>query len=317
MKCLSRSIQDKLADKFLKESDDASSDYKVTALGSQLDAMAKLLQLHPGSKSGKVKQKFKPVSYKAIEGIHMICPDVFRCETLSCKPHSLQQVTRICDIPLITLIKRFTIHDRCPVLAGKCTECNTMYYADHERASMMEGNQSQHSRVYLNSAQYLKVGQNLWVDWHFSNTVLSGIYHFHASASAYAEFWNDATWKLQPGNSRKIDRRQIWHTFVQESIWSWKMVLHWLRLQNKHFLFWVTRGSSELQTTITVQNALRNTKHKQTSCPYMILQRQLKWMRMDLSQGLKLKLKTARILQTCSQYSHLIQCKPQQMTMLM
>jgi hypothetical protein len=218
MKCLSHSNKDKLADKFLKESDDASSDYKVTALGSRLDAMAKLLQLHPGGKFGKVEQKFKPVSYKAIEGIHMICPDVFQCETLSCKPCSLQQVTRIRDIPLVTLIKGFTIHDKCPVLAGKCTECNTMYYADHERASIMEGNQSRHSRVYLNSAQYLKVGQNLWVDRHFSNTVLSGIYHFHASASAYAEFWNDAVWKLQPGNSRKITRRQIWHTFVQESI---------------------------------------------------------------------------------------------------
>ena len=165
------------------------------------------------------------------------------------------------------------------------------------------------------------------MDWLFSNSVLCGIYHFHASASAYAEFWNDAVWKLQPGNSRKITRHQIRHTFVQESIRSLASCSHvnleledglaLAQVTNKHFLFWVTRGSSELQTTITVQNVLRNTKHKQTSCPYMILQQQLEWMRMDLSQGLKLKLKTARILQTCSQYSHLIQCKPQQMTMLM
>ena len=217
IKCLSQSIQDKLAVKFLKESDDVSSDYKVTALGLRLDAMAKLLHLHPGSKSGKVKQKFKPVSYRAIEGVHMICPDVFQCETLSCKPCSLQQVTRIHDIPLVTLIKEFKIYDECPVLTGKCTECNTTYYADHE-CPPMQGNQSQHSRVYLNCAQYLKVGQNLWVDRYFSNTVLSGIYHFHASAAAYVEFWNDAVWKLQQGNSRKITRCQIWHTFVQESI---------------------------------------------------------------------------------------------------
>ena len=33
IKCLSRSIQDKLAVKFLKKSDDVSSDCKVTALG--------------------------------------------------------------------------------------------------------------------------------------------------------------------------------------------------------------------------------------------------------------------------------------------
>ena len=95
------------------ESDDAPSDYKTTAFGLQLDVMAKLLQLHPGNKSGKVKQKLKPASYKAIEGIHMICPNVFQCETLSCKPYSLQQVTRNHDIPLVTLIKGFTIYDEC------------------------------------------------------------------------------------------------------------------------------------------------------------------------------------------------------------
>jgi len=241
IKCLSRSIQDKLNVKFLKESDDAPSDYKTTAFGLQLDAMAKLLQLHPGNKSGKVKQKLKPVSYKAIEGIHMICPDVFQCETLSCKPRSLRQVTRNRDIPLVTLIKGFTIYDECPVLTGKCTECNTMYHADHERAPM-EGGQSRHSRVYLNSAQYLKVGQNLWVDRYFSNTVLSGMYHFHASAAAYAEFWNDAVWKLQPGNSRKITRHQIWHTFVQESIRSLASCSHLnLELEDSLTLAQVTK----------------------------------------------------------------------------
>ena len=49
---------------------------------------------------------------------------------------------------------------------------------------------------------------------------MSGIYHFHVLAAAYTEFWNDAVWKLQQGNSRKITRCQIWHTFVQESIQS-------------------------------------------------------------------------------------------------
>lgn len=217
IKCLSWSIQDKLGAQLLNESNNASSDYQVTTLGMRLDEMAKLLKLHPASKSGKVKQKFKPISYQAIEGIHLICPDVFECETLSCKPYSLQQVTKIRDIPLVTLIKGFTIHENCPVLAGKCTECNTMYYADHERAPM-ESDQSRHLRVYLNSAQYLKIGQGLWVDRLFSNSVLCGVYHFHASAAAYAEYWNNAVWKLQPRNSKPISRRQIWHTFVQESI---------------------------------------------------------------------------------------------------
>ena len=52
----------------------------------------------------------------------------------------------------------------------------------------------------------------------FSGGVINGIYHFHASSSAFAEFWNDTFWSSQKTQSRKISRRQIWHTFVQESM---------------------------------------------------------------------------------------------------
>jgi len=223
IKCLSRSIQSKLCEdgsKLLKESDEGpntTEDQIVTTLSMRLDALAKLLKLNPCSKSGKIKQKLKPVSYKAIEAVHVVCPDSFQCETLSCKPRSLQQITRLRDIPLVTLIKGFTIYENCPVLTGQCPECNATYYADHERAPV-EGGQQNYTKVYLNSAKYLKIGQNIWVDRLFSNAVLSGIYNFHASAAAFTEFWNDAVWKMQPGNSPKLSRRQIWHTFVQESI---------------------------------------------------------------------------------------------------
>jgi hypothetical protein len=44
------------------------------------------------------------------------------------------------------------------------------------------------------------------------------MYSFHASAAAYAEFWNNAFWKMQMGDSPKISRQQIWQTFVQESV---------------------------------------------------------------------------------------------------
>jgi hypothetical protein len=72
--------------------------------------------------------------------------------------------------------------------------------------------------VYLNSAKYLKVGQNIWVDRLFSNAVMCGMYSFHASAAAYTEFWNNAFWEMQTGNSPKISCQQIWQTFVQESV---------------------------------------------------------------------------------------------------
>jgi len=219
IKCLSRTILEKWDNNgstLLKESNSTSVDAKITTLGMHLDGMAKLLQLHPSNKHGKVKHKLKPTSYKAIEGIRFICPNTFECTTHSCNPRSLQQVTRIRDIPLVTLINGFNVHEDCPVLAGKCTQCDTMYYADHERAPT-EG-QVKFSRVYLNTARYLKVGQNTWVDRSFSHAVVSGVYHFHASVASYAEYWNDGIWKQQPDGVGKLSRRQIWQTFVQESI---------------------------------------------------------------------------------------------------
>ncbi len=46
------------------------------------------------------------------------------------------------------------------------------------------------SRIYLNSAKYLKVGQALWVDQSFSQAVWNGLYSFHASGAAYTEYCN-------------------------------------------------------------------------------------------------------------------------------
>ena len=87
-----------------------------------------------------------------------------------------------------------------------------MYSCDHEyipdsdtpRASLA---------VYLNSAKYLKAGKTLWVNRIFSKAVLNGIYSFHASSSAYAEFWNHSY-----AGQKKISRKQIWRVFVEESI---------------------------------------------------------------------------------------------------
>jgi hypothetical protein len=66
----------------------------------------------------------------------------------------------------------------------------------------------------LNSARYIKVGQNTWVDREFSNSVLNGIYSFHASAAAYTEYWNNSFGTAEV----RITRRQVWQAFVQESI---------------------------------------------------------------------------------------------------
>ena len=115
----------------------------------------------------------------------------------------------------MTLVKGTKIYDNVLALAGQCGTCQTIYHADHER---VKGEDGTWMKLYLNSAKYLKVGQNIWVDRNFSRMVLNGFYHFHASASAFMEFWNQTCWKNQQTTSRRISRRQVWHAFIQESV---------------------------------------------------------------------------------------------------
>jgi hypothetical protein len=113
----------------------------------------------------------------------------------------------------VTLIKDNIPYTDVPVLTGKCIQCSTTYHADHER---FKDNHGLWKICYLNSARFLKVGQSMWVDRNFSHSVLSGMYNFHASASAYTQFWNDCN--SITNSTVSVTRRQIWHTFVQESI---------------------------------------------------------------------------------------------------
>jgi CxC5 like cysteine cluster associated with KDZ transposases len=75
-----------------------------------------------------------------------------------------------------------------------------------------------YTNLYLNSAKYVKVGQSIWVDRVFSNAVVNAMYSFHASASAYMEFWNNSFGKTEQEVFHKISHHQIWQAFVQESI---------------------------------------------------------------------------------------------------
>jgi hypothetical protein len=68
----------------------------------------------------------------------------------------------------------------------------------------------------LNSARYLKIGKNTWADRGLTHSVLSGMYNFHASASAYTQFWNDCT--SVTNSDVQFTRCFVWQAFVQESI---------------------------------------------------------------------------------------------------
>jgi hypothetical protein len=126
------------------------------ALSLKLDSLAKVLRLHPYDSNEQLQEKLQPISHKSIQSSLILCPNAMECQTLTCKSRSLQQITPVRDIPYVTLIKGTIIYEGVPVLTGQCAICKTKYFADHERA--IEGVQNTPSRLYLNSAKYLKVG---------------------------------------------------------------------------------------------------------------------------------------------------------------
>lgn len=176
---------------------------------------ATLLKLTPYNDNNEYKGKLVPVSYATIQAVLTICPNTVFCvnRKKGCKGWGLLQSSAPRDIPLVTVIKEKTIYQDVPVLMGKCSNCDTTYYADNEHFQDQNGSWN---KCYLNSARFLKIGQALWVDRKFSHSVLSGMYNFHASASAYTQFWNDCN---PVGDSNlQVTRCQIWQTYMQESI---------------------------------------------------------------------------------------------------
>ena len=196
IKSLSWAVYGKLnsdASMLLHESDQykgISENRIISSVAIKLDKLAQHLDLIKYNKKGHLKSAFKPISYKAIEAVHVICPASYQCVTSECGFRSLVQTTRQRDIPLVTLVKNNTIYKNVPVLTGRCPNCTTLYSADHERSPEID-EQNQFTNLYLNSAKYMKVGQGVWVDRVFSNAVVNAMYSFHASASAYMEFWNN------------------------------------------------------------------------------------------------------------------------------
>ena len=183
-------------------------------LGDKVHAMAQKLKLLPYTKSNQFKSKrVQPISLNKIRPVHLLCPTTFTCTTATCNPRSLLQLTRDRDIPRTKLVIGTTTYNKVPVLTGKCPTCDTSYAADHERFLDSSDNNTW-KRLYTNNAQYLKVGQNLWVDRSFSKAVLNGMFSFHASSQAYAQFWNNSFGTT----TNTITLRHVWQTFVQESI---------------------------------------------------------------------------------------------------
>jgi len=220
IKALANALKEKLDDKLLSKEEKQTQprDEQITSIiGSKLDGLSKVLGLHPFDKKGRFLGKLKPISDQDIKPALVICPVSVECETRSCGPRAILRYTRDRDISKAVLIKGTVIFDDVSVLTGHCSKCQTSYHADHERFRSQDA-ERKWMKLYLNSAKYLKIGQTIWVDRTFSNSILGAMYTFHGSATAIAEFWNRSYWSTQNTTSRKISRRQVWHAFVQESV---------------------------------------------------------------------------------------------------
>ena len=198
-----------------ERSQDLTSDQMKNSIGIKLDVLSKVLHLHPYNGKGQFFGKLKPIWEQDIEPVHVICPISVDCETSTCQSHAILKHTRERDMPRVVLIKGTKIFDDVPVISGQCPKCLTTYFADHEHSRNAE---NAWMTLHLNSANFLKIGQNIWVDCIFSSTVLNATYSFHASPTAFAEFWNASFWSTQRTTSRKVSRRQIWQAFVKESV---------------------------------------------------------------------------------------------------
>lgn len=216
IKCLARGLQERLGkdqNQLYADQETAVSD-AINEICTNLDALAKALGLYPYDSNGKFKGKLKPVSHESIQPVHIICPEAVVCQTAKCNPRSLILGVKLRDIPRVTLIKGCTAHPNVQVLTGQCPRCKTLYSADHEHFTEPG---DKYTKVYLNNAKYLKVGQSLWVDRVFAGRVVNGTYSFHASAAAYAEYWNNSFGRCSQ-IPIKLSRRQMWQAFVQETI---------------------------------------------------------------------------------------------------
>ena len=182
----------------------------VSLLSQKLDAMISLLKLNAFNTSGKLRHRRRPVDSKAIEPIHLICPSTYQCDNMSCSEYSLTQKTSYAQVPHVALHRGSSVCNYAWVLAGHCSRCDTSYYADHDRR--WNPDRQEFYDCQVNSAKYLKLGKDVWADRIFTNSVVNAVYSFHASTSAFAEFYNEA---FHP--SLKMTLRLVWQAFIQET----------------------------------------------------------------------------------------------------
>lgn len=216
MKSLSRALGNQLGDAgvlMLFPPKQILQDTWETDLTLKLDSFSEILGLTP-YKKGVFVQKLQTVSQKSIKPVVIICPMDMTCTIDSCKSRHISLMTRQRDIPSATLLKGSLIFKQVPVLTGECKNCHSIYSGDHH--TFLDNNTKREK--FYNTAKYIQVGSNLWVDKIFSESLLNAMYSFHASANTFTQYWNNTFGSLDSTNKFKISRRQVWQAFVQHSV---------------------------------------------------------------------------------------------------
>ena len=91
------------------------------------------------------------------------------CSNKTCQGRAILQLSDPNELVVTTLLKGSEVFKGVVVLSGKCSECKTHYFSDHENYLEACGSRK---RVYFNNAKYVKAGQNLHVDQICSNAVV-------------------------------------------------------------------------------------------------------------------------------------------------
>ncbi|KAF9497287.1 hypothetical protein BDN71DRAFT_1545421 [Pleurotus eryngii] len=174
-----------------------------------------------------LKCKLHPISTTSVQPIIRITPMVMACPTLTCNKHSLTQELHERDTSQVTLLQGSQCFKNVPVLAGRCSICRTLYWADHECFTQNNGDDV---CLYLNDAKYFKVGKSVWVDRLVSRAIVNANYSFHALTAAITRFWHFSF--VQPsGVTFKLSCHQVWKAFVAESI------CHMASIDNQEIVF--------------------------------------------------------------------------------
>lgn len=184
----------------------------VNSLSGKLDRMISLLGLKAFNPNGSLRHRQREMSYKDIEPLRLILPQAYECDTHGCSRYSLAQNTKFPQVPHVTVV-RGSDSVQAYVLHGHCDHCKTSYYADHTR--FLIPGQQEWQRSILSSPRFVKLGQSTWADRTFTSSVLNATYSFHASTSAFAEYWSSS---FGTQTDVSITRRLVWQAFVSESI---------------------------------------------------------------------------------------------------